>query len=222
MKTIELNWAQRWSEAAQTNVSVYRNRVSDLIVRRGYGVISLPEHWGDPNPYVEWNDNFGKLTSYGVDSRLDYCLSKRVRGYLNYSYIDGKTDHPEQAYAGVEFDLFKTSEHKIMAGLNWKPVDKLSISPRLRWVSDIATRPENAKYGIDNPYSGVHGRMPGYTLMDMNIIYECSEGICLNLLINNLLNENYCTAGVSSEWSVYLPEVPQDLRRILLGVSCRF
>ncbi len=222
MKTVEFNWTQDWSDNLITNMSVYRNRVEDLIVRRGYGTISLPEHWGSPTPYVEWNDNSGELTSYGLDSRLDYIINEHLKGYFNYSYLDGHTDHPEEIYAGEEFDLFKTSEHKIMAGLTWKPTSKLSISPRLRWVNDIVTRPENAKYGTDNPYSGSHERMPGYTVTDLNIVYRCTEKIDISLLVNNLLNEKYCTAGVASESSVYLPEVPQDLRRILFAVTCHF
>ena len=219
--TAEIVWTQQWLKNMKTNISVYHNLVKNLIVRRLKGQISLPGHWGDPNPYVEWYDNFGELKSYGIDSQLDYWLSKNLKIYLNYSFIDGYTEHPEQSYVGEKFDLFKTSKHKVMAGATIKTPINISITPRVRWVSDIATRPENAKYGRNNPYTGKHERMPGYTLVDLNIVYS-HKNMDIHLLVNNLLNSRYHTAGVASESSVYLPEVPQDLRRILVGVAYHF
>lgn len=213
LKTAEIVWTQNWSKNMKTNIGAYYNEVEDIIVRRLKGQISLPDHWGDKNPWVEWNDNFGELKSYGIDSQFDYYLGKNLKMYLNYSFMDGQTTHPEESYAGKEFDLFKTSKHKVMAGATIKTPINLLITPRIRWVSDIATRPENGKYGGD--------RMPGYSVVDLNMVYG-RKNMDIHLLVNNLLNKKYCTAGVSSEANVYLPEVPQDLRRILFGLTYHF
>ncbi|MDI6791445.1 MAG: TonB-dependent receptor [bacterium] len=221
LKTAEIVWSQDWSKNMKTNISAYYNIVDDLIVRRLKGQITLPDHWGDTTPWVEWNDNFGELESYGIDSQFDYWLGGNLKMYLAYSFMDGHTTHPEESYKDKEFDLFKTSKHKVMAGATIKSFKNLSLTPRIRWVSDIATRPENVKYGENNPHTGKYARMPGYSVVDLNMVYV-GKNMDIHLLVNNLLNKKYYTAGVSSENTVYLPEVPQDLRRILLGLTYHF
>jgi len=213
MKSLEFNWSRSWLRQLQSSVSVFNNWVDDLIVRRNYGYITMNDPFvdadGDGQVFVEWNDNFGKLISRGVDLRLDYVRSHDLKVHLNYSYLDGHNTDPN---TGEQLDLFKTSKHKAMAGFTWYPLENLSLTPSLRWVGRIATQRENSLYA--------GRRMPGYCLVNLHArLYDLWPQVELFVTVNNLLDRHYCTSGVGSESSVYLPQVPQNLRSVMLGIS---
>jgi len=213
MKSLEFNWSRSWLRQLQSSVSVFNNWVDDLIVRRNYGYIAMSDPFvdadGDGQVFVEWNDNFGKLISRGVDLRLDYVRSHDLKVHLNYSYLDGHNTDPN---TGEQLDLFKTSKHKAMAGFTWYPLENLSLTPSLRWVGRIATQRENSLYA--------GRRMPGYCLVNLHArLYDLWPQVELFVTVNNLLDRHYHTSGVGSESSVYLPQVPQNLRSVMLGIS---
>ena len=213
MRTVELNYARNWSGLLETSISLYHNHVENLIVRRYYGEVEMSDPFvdanGDGRVFVEWSDNFGQLDSYGADVRGDLFLKPGFVVHLAYSFMDGENTDPN---TGEELDLFKTSKHKIMGGLVWTLGGRLTIAPRLRWVSDIATRQENALYA--------GSRMPGYQVATLNVrLKNLIEGLEAQLTIDNLTDARYYTAGVRSESTVYLPRVPQDGRRVMLGLN---
>jgi outer membrane receptor protein involved in Fe transport len=213
MHTVEAVWSGKWKERLETSMSVYHNWVDDLIVRRFYGDIRMSDPFVDANGdnavFVEWNDNFGRLRSYGADLQANAVVNRSLKAYLNYSLMGGVNTDPN---TGVEYNLFKTSAHKVSTGFTWTLFDRLSISPRLRWVSDIATRQENALYA--------GARMPGYHLVDLQVrLLRTAPGLDLHMAVNNLLNETYYTSGVGSESGVYMPRVPQQKRSMLIGMT---
>ncbi len=223
LKTVEVNWTQNFSEKLKTSIGIYYNDVKDLIVRKSYGPIEFRPDWyadggwvdanGDSSVWVEWSTNFGKLTSYGVDVPVYYLFSPDLKIFASYSFLDGEITDPE---TGDKSDIFKTSQHKISGGLTYILFDKLYITPRFRWASEIVTRQENSIYKGD--------RMPGYDLFFLNLHYkDVIDNLDAHLSINNLLNKSYYTAGVATEGSnTYLPRVPQNLMTITGGVSYRF
>jgi outer membrane receptor protein involved in Fe transport len=62
--------------------------------------------------------------------------------------------------------------------------------------------------------------MPGYQVATLNVrLKNLIEGLEAQLTIDNLTDARYYTAGVRSESTVYLPRVPQDGRRVMLGLN---
>jgi len=233
LKTMEASWIHHFGTKLKTSVSSYYNQVTDLIVRKGYGFIDFRQEWydagagwvdanGDSAVFVEWSTNFGDLKSYGIDVTADYMLSPVLKFFGAYSYMDGKETDPE---TGIKLDLPKTSQHKLALGFTFTAFQKLAITPRIRWVSNIATRLENSLYGVDRNGDYIpespHERMPGYKLVNLNAQYrDIFPGLNAHLSVNNVLNEKYYTAGVATEGShTYLPRVPQNLRSFLVGLS---
>lgn len=215
MRTLELNYARNWRGLLETSLSLYHNQVDNLIVRRYYGEVEMSDPFvdanGDGRVFVEWSDNFGELDSYGVDARGDLFLGASFVLGLGYSFMDGSNTDPN---TGDELDLFKSSRHKLMGGIAWTLRNRLTIAPRFRWVSAIATRQENARYA--------GRRMPGYGVGTLNIrLADLIEGLDAQLSVDNLTDARYYTAGVRSESSVYLPRIPQDGRRLLVGLHWR-
>jgi len=218
MQTLELNWMQKWRRQFETSVSLYANQADNLIVRRIYGEIpfdypeSRVDTSRDKRVLVEWNDNFGELESFGADIRFNYIPSRRFKLFANYSFMDGFNIDQR---TGEKLDLFGTSTHKITGGFSLNLLDKVIITPRLRWVSPIVTRKTNKRY------AGT--RMPGYEVVNLNIrCVNLLKNLEMSLLINNLLNQKYYTAGIGPEHGVYLPQVPQELISALLSVKYRF
>jgi|SaaInl7_200m_RNA_FD_contig_101_199236_length_7817_multi_5_in_0_out_0_1 outer membrane cobalamin receptor len=215
MQTLEAVWSRTWRESLETTLSVYHNRVDDLIVRRHYGGIAMSHPFVDANDdstvFVEWSDNYGRVRSYGADLRVNAALAPALRGFINYSWIGGTNTDPN---TGAEYDLFKTSSHKVAAGLTWSVRDRASLSARIRWVSGIATRSENSLYG--------GARMPGYHVVNFHgRVRSVVEGLDMSAWVDNLLDSRYYAAGVGSESGVYLPRVPQNGRRLLVGLTWR-
>lgn len=236
LQTIEASWTQHVGDKLKTSVSGYYNQATDLIVRKGYGLIDFRQEWyaagagwvdanGDSTVFVEWNTNFGELRSYGIDVTADYMYSRAFKLFSAYSYMDGEETDPE---TGIKLDLSKTSRHKLSFGFTLTVFEKLSITPRMRWVSQIATRLENSLYGVDRngdylPESP-HEKMPGYKLVNLNLYYrDIFPRLNAHFAVNNLLNEKYYTAGVATEGSgTYLPRVPQNMRSFLIGLNYQF
>ena len=208
MRTVELNHTRSWNDRLELSLSLYRNEVENLIVRRFYGLVPMADAFvdadGDGLVAVEWSDNYGSLRSYGLDARGEMILRSGLSARLYYSYMDGSNTDPN---TGRKLDLFKTSTHKVMAGATWVVRRRLSLSPRLRWVSDVATRQENALFA--------GARMPGYWVAGLHArMADVTPGLDLSVAVTNLTDRRYYTAGVRSESSVYLPRVPQDDRHV--------
>lgn len=213
VQSYELRLAYRISEKANAGLSIFRNNAQDLIVHRYAGEVPIE---GVMVP-VEKTVNSGELYTQGAELTTDWRPTPKLNTRLAYSYIDGEIDE-----AGTSWDVPKVSQHKLTFGATVRPIDRVSLNLRGRWVSNIRTQLSNSKYG--EAYGG-DNEMDGYTVLNAHLrVREILPKLEAFLTVKNVLDETYYEAGTDTEnddYSIYMPGTPQDTRTILFGVRYR-
>ncbi|MEM6769258.1 MAG: TonB-dependent receptor [Bacteroidota bacterium] len=143
--------------------------------------------------------NIGSARIYGLEvffeidilatlkKESDHKLSTFVNGSVNRGVY---TDINERALVGVRSDnkLEDLPDYNIKAGISYG-FQKFSTSLQGTFVGQQFSDAANTT----NPFKGVFGVIPAYTVLDFSAKYDFSERLTLSTSVNNLLNEFYFT-----------------------------
>ncbi|MDF1727887.1 MAG: TonB-dependent receptor [Sulfitobacter sp.] len=118
----------------------------------------------------------GTTTSQGLELSGEYALSDRFTFYGAYTYTDAKTEGTR---------LTRVPRHDLVMGISGDFTDRFSGYLDVRHVADVeasAFAPANNKVG-------------DYTLVGAGLSYDVTDDAEAYLRIENLLDEDYETAG---------------------------
>lgn len=161
--------------------------------------------------------NFGQVNTYGIDFNFNYYFTPQVNAYLNYSYFDWSYDETDLEN---DFDnngvvnyldiLVNAPNHKAGAGLNYNGA-KFSAGIFGRWVQEynyfssfqIASETLVDDKGVPLRWRGVpivenarsadafnYGPLGGFVTLDLNLGYQFSDLLRVNVAAVNLFNQD--------------------------------
>ncbi len=185
--SFELGYQTRFLEnKLQFKVDTFYNIVDEIIEFRN--VNFLPPISPFP-PFVFDYENEGRAVAYGGEISLEYHVSDRLSGYLNYSYqeLKAKSD-------GVQFQLNEKGDviessprHKINAGVYAEMENGLNGSVDLNFVDDV-------EFGFFDPATTVptEVELDDYTRVDVRIGYKCPKrDVEASLIFQNALDDSH-------------------------------
>ncbi len=215
---ISLSTTYYASKNMSVRLDLFRNNLTDVI---GAAIVG-PEFNGGQNfynpyrtilgenPSVDWaeiNTNLGKIYTQGFELDINYKLNNLLLN-LTYSFIDGKDedkDHP----------IAKVSPHKVNLKTDYT-YGSFTAAASLRWYSKVQTLKENAVYGDagDMTYE-----FDGAFVTYLNLTYDISKHIAVNLAIDNVLGTEHYAAAPYAESGWVMHRAPQALRKIFFGIK---
>ena len=143
----------------------------------------------DPVNFIGFNNNISRTLRRGVEVSVKGRWGKLLDGFFNYTFTKAtfETDvllFSGQVRKGDELPL--VPRHRMSAGLNWRPLDGLTLSLLGNYVGRqflLNDEPNNAK------------RLADYFVLGSRIAYTCKDWT-VQLSINNLTDRKYSTFGV--------------------------
>ncbi|MCP4153966.1 MAG: TonB-dependent receptor, partial [bacterium] len=158
LKTLEMSVTQKLGKMVQVNLSVYHNKLEDLIERVMYDTTGST--WNKYfNKYTngQRNENIGVQKITGTNLTVNAVLSPTVNGYFYHSYTDARAEK-----SSAEVPIARVAEQKVWIGAVFKNVfGFVTVSPRFKWVGDINAAASNPEFS--------DGIQPGYTSFDISV-----------------------------------------------------
>ncbi len=165
----------------------------------------------DDQGYVQYNGNQGEIESRGGEITLKYKI-ERFMTDLSYSYVTGEDNG---------FDIPQISEHKITLNSSYTG-EKWSGGLTLKYYADVSTDRNNYKYGSAEKGGDESYSFDGALIAYLNLIYRWNKHLSSNLSIDNLFDTKHY-GGVPFDGSpVVVPQTPQPLRKIYVGLKYSF
>lgn len=159
--SLEASGGWSFSENLRLDLSVYRNRLDNLLLR-----INREDMW--------WWDNVGDLTTKGCEAGLEYRRG-RLRAYLNYTYNDSRDDENRR----VE----EIAPHGANAGFQYAFTPAFRLSFRGQYLGER----DNPK---TIPATG-NTRIDDALVVHSTLSLKLPLGFDLRLVVNNLLDAEY-------------------------------
>ena len=171
------------------------------------------------NPYASqsawgwsgYNSNSpGRTERLGFDTGLSWCREKTAEASIRYSFVNSR--FRDGQYEGETIPL--VPQNRVRAEVGVWILDDLEIKGGYRFVS--------LQY-LMSDFNNEQDRLSGYSLFDVGVYYVPSwaEGLKVSLVVDNLLDRNYCDfAGWSDYSGAYY--YPACGRSFMLAVSYEF
>ena len=184
----EVGLRHRFNEFLKTNVSLYWMELDNEI-------------WFD-NATSKYQ-NYGKTSHKGIETGLDFKISKALSGFANYTYSVAKNE--SGSYKGeylISIPIYKASSGLHFAtgfGLSW----------------DLIVTYVGSSY-ID---SANNNKLPSYTTADTKVSYQY-KAMKIFLTVDNLLDKEYNSYGYVSGTTKYFN--PAAGRTFTFGAEVNF
>ena len=192
VETVEVGFKGIFGQRAFIDVSAYRSHYQNFIsgaipisdIQRGVVIVD-----GTGAPILEEtlsNVNFGEQNVIGFDVGVNFYATDRVVLMGNASFLDADT----LADARGLTQPFNTPAATIKLGMRWREaiVEGLTLGVGVRRVSEYDFR------------SGVlTGRVPAYTVTDLDLAYRTLNGLTYRASIKNLLDNTHIEFGGGPE-----------------------
>ena len=123
-----------------------------------------------------YNQIPGTTTSKGVELSGEVFLTERVTLFGAYTYTDAETDGAR---------LARTPKHDAVLGLGAEFTDRLAGYFDIRHVADV----------VPSQFAPANNKVGDYTLVGAGVSYDVGGGTEVYLRVENLLDEDYETAG---------------------------
>ena len=137
-------------------------------------------------PSGERYENKNEFFVSGVSFELKYKIINNINFYANYMFLQGKVSDSDE---WEQIDL--TAKHKINSGINISFFkEKLNINCRVNYVGKRKAPLTNV--WLQTYYNGFAS---SYKKMNLIIGYKVFKYFTFQLIINNLLNEQYYGVG---------------------------
>ena len=193
-RTMEAGLRGRWSEALGWNAAVYRTDLNDDIIFISSG--------GAIN--AGFFQNGGKTRRQGLELGMHGRVGKLSLA-ANYGYIDATFESAltlnSPANSSAVADDIQVSpgnkvpgipEHSLKLRLEYDFTEAVSVGTNLMYFSSQYAR------GDENNQDA-NGKIPGYTLVNLDARYQFSRKLMFFGRITNLFDEEYQTLGVLGE-----------------------
>lgn len=172
-RTLELGGATQLGSKGMVRGSVYTMQLTDEI-----GYDSFANGMGA-------NVNFDKTRRNGLELDGGWKFTPTVLGNMSYHYIDAQ--FTEGTYAGQAVPM--VAKQKVTLQMTWDA----GHGKYTAFVNNVSDR----KFAQD--FDGSHGKVAGYTTVDLSGTWKLTSKLKLGARVNNLFDTKYAAyAGYSS------------------------
>lgn len=152
----------------------YDNRVKNLI--QSTDTVQMAGGY----PYYQYSyDNVARARMYGVEAFLDWKALKTLDFNLNYTWTHARDLSNDTV-------LQRRPQHKVNFNTTWTPVQDLTFSGNILYVSGWRDLPV-----IGTSYCSTCGKGRGYFTIDIAANYKINRYISVFARADNLLNRQY-------------------------------
>jgi outer membrane receptor for ferrienterochelin and colicins len=178
VRTYEINIICNPIKQILVQLNGFRNELSDIIILTSLQAGNFTQ-----------NQNLGKAYVNGVEAKLDVSISKKVVGFVNFTYQSGKQTAQQFEKSDTTFNIPNIANIKGNIGLTVRVETLFNISLIGNWVG------QRSVLG-SNPY----GPVDGYFITNLAITTHkfLQNRIYASLAIKNLFNVNYLDPGPRS------------------------
>lgn len=155
------------------------------------------------------NVNFDKTRRNGLELEGSWKFSSTLSSSLSYHYLDAK--FREGTYAGLEVPM--VAKQKVTLQTTWDTGAKGRYSLFVNTVSD-------RKFAQD--FDGSHGRVAGYTTVDLAGQWKLSPKATLTARVNNLFDQKYAAFAGYSSFKNDTFYMPADGRALFVTLGYAF
>ncbi|MBP2626828.1 MAG: btuB 9 [Firmicutes bacterium] len=160
----EVGWKHDFDDKSSLDVAVFNNKITDRIEK---------DTDSSSSTYKTYY-NISKTDIKGVELEYNRKFTKRLQGFVNYTYLDAK----DTSAAGVETKAVNLPDSIFNYGLTYT-VDKFQTTVVGHALSKIKTD--------DSTYK----QLAGYHTLDLDFKYNQNEKLSYYLRINNILDADY-------------------------------
>lgn len=162
------------------------------------------------NPFTFANSNFEKTSRRGVETQLNFLVTKDIKLNVGYSYTEAKFDG-RQLINNVDVDgndIPLVPKNKFSSGISYS-FNNFVVNLTAIYTGD--------RYAISDQLNN-HRKLPGYTTCDINILYKYKSFEAL-FGIKNLTDKEYSEFGVASTTSSRINLYPSPERNYFLRLT---
>lgn len=150
--------------------------------RLNNALIQIPVQLGAPFGVVNQTKNVGKGDYYGAEISVKAAVSPTLSLGGNYTYLHRELKDP----TNPSFQALGTPKHKAFLYAEWKPFDRLSLSPNLEIASRVWTVTSTAAINPPRYY-----RTGGYVLPGLAANVVVTDNVDFTITGRNLLDAKY-------------------------------
>lgn len=121
---------------------------------------------------------------WGYEAALNYRIADTLKASVNYSWVEGKDESTDEY-----LDARIISPPKLVAHLNWQPLDEATIGVTHLHVGERKRFEPDA----NGNWGGAYAPVSAYDVVNLNASYQLNQWH-LFAGIENLLNEEYMSA----------------------------
>lgn len=178
VKTYEFNIIYNPVKELLFQLNAFRNELTDIIV--------LTEL--QTGGYTQ-NQNLGKAYVNGLEAKVDASFSKKVNGFVNFTYQQGEQTARRFSKADTTFGIPNIAAVKGNAGVTAKVAELFNLSLIGNWVGTRSVLGYNP-----------HGPVSGYFITNCVITTHrfFNNHIYISFTIKNLFNVKYLDPGIRS------------------------
>lgn len=160
IRTLELEAGCRFGNLAFARVSLFRNRITDLIRLEPL-----------PTGYLQYRNTPDVTVVKGVEAELKLTLHETFSAFLNYSSQSGGNERTGEHLVGM-------ANWRGNAGVNWAPAEAFNLNLACTFV------------GVRERLHHQDSRqeLPGYRVVDLAMTYQVLNRLELQFTAHNLLN----------------------------------
>ncbi|HET6228340.1 MAG TPA: TonB-dependent receptor [Bacteroidia bacterium] len=175
VRTYEINFSYNPIRQLLFQVTGFRNELSDIIILTSLQVGNLTQNQNVGNAYVN-----------GVEAKLDFSISKKLTGFMNFTYQHGKQTAKQFERSDTTFNIPNIADVKGNIGLTYRVDDLFNISLIGNWVG------QRSVLG-SNPY----GPVDGYFITNCAITTRkfLQNHVYASLTVKNLFDVKYLDPG---------------------------
>lgn len=203
VRNVELAASWQVNDDLHVDLAAYRSDYSDAVA---LGTFTFAD-----GSTTGQNVSAGALETLGIQSTLRYS-SNGYDLWANYTYTDPRsTPVDRDGNELAEVRVGDIADHRFNLGGNAKFGDHLNFNLRLNWVGDRetgeGTSVSGSRFDVIDSYTVVNGAFSYKQIL---------PGLDLQLIINNLLDEEYYHPGVRSAGGGFASRAPQNARAVFL------
>lgn len=210
VRNFELSAGWQVNDNLQVDLTAYRSEYSNAVV--------LQEVDFEGGRTLQ-NTNAGALEILGIQSTLRYTFGDHDL-WANYTWTDPKSTNPldelgqPRELDGVTLDEVRVgdiADHRLNVGFNAALGERLNVNLRLNYVGDRET---GERTSVSKNELSV---IDAYTVVNASLSYKkVLPGLDLQLVVNNLLDEEYYHPGVRAASGDFAALLPQNERAVFL------
>ena len=192
-KTIETGARGKWSESSAWSAAIYRTELDNDIqfVSSGSGFINsgfFQNVGRSRREGVELSAS-SKVGALGVTARYSYVKATFRSNFIENSSSNSSADADGNIQVHGGNRIPGIPSHNFKLRLDYDFDEAFSVGANLNYSSGVHAR------GDENNQDS-HGKIPGFTVVNLDARYQITKGVQLFARVNNLFDRRYANFGI--------------------------